>query len=105
MAVLNYKLTLAFTMNNGMAGNDDNDDNEDNNASTAAHCLGGIMDVTIYRVLPHAGLGLSVSLWEKEFECDNVVALGLTTVEVKRANANRVVDAIKEEREGMEPDS
>ncbi len=41
----------------------------------------------------------------QEFGCDFVVALGWTTVEVKRANANRVVDAIKEEREGMEPDS
>ena len=54
MAVLNYKLTLAFTTNDGVARNDDNDN--DNNASPAARCLGGIMDVTIYRVLPHAGL-------------------------------------------------
>ncbi len=95
---MNYKLTLAFT-NVGARDDDDDDD-------ASAACLGGMMDVTIYRPLPHTGLGLSVSSWGKEIGCDDVVALGfMTTVEVVRANANGVEDAIEEDREGVEPDS
>jgi hypothetical protein len=57
VAGLNYRLTLALLVG------------EDN------ICLGGIDGATIYKPLPHTGMGLRVKSWGRELGCDDVSAL------------------------------
>ncbi len=100
---MNYKMTLAF-MNDGA------NNNSDAHHDVSSTCLGGMMDVTIYKPLPHTGLGLTVSSWGKEIGCD--VALGLMTiaeedvvVDAEKENAHEVEGEMEEERKEVEPDA
>ena len=97
VAGLNYRLTLAL-----LAG-------EDN------ICLGGIDGATIYKPLPHTGMGLRVTSWGRELGCDDVSALMEVVParkeevsgkeEEEKENAAVVEGQMEEEREEVEPDA
>ncbi len=96
---MNYKLTLAFL--------------KESSDEYGITCLGGISDVTIYKPLPHTGMGLKVSSWGKEVGCDVVSALMMKNRENVLAkekeggkeNASVVAGEMEEDREEVEPDA
>ena len=114
---MNYRLTLAF-VNDG--ANNNNNNNGDANNDISSTCLGGMMDVTIYKPLPHTGMGLSVSSWGKEIGCDVVLGLmkenGVDAIakeegedvekeEEEEEKAHKVAYEMEEDREEVEPDA
>ena len=103
VAGLNYRLTLALLVG------------EDN------ICIGGIDGATIYKPLPHTGMGLRVTSWGRELGCDDVSALMEVVVllareeegiagkeeeaEDEKKNAAAVEGHMEEKREDVEPDA
>ena len=99
VAGLNYRLTLALLVG------------EDN------ICIGGIDGATIYKPLPHTGMGLRVTSWGRELGCDDVSALmevvlarkgginGKEEEEEEKENAAVVEGQLEEEREEVEPNA
>jgi hypothetical protein len=103
VAGLNYRLTLALLVG------------EDN------ICIGGIDGATIYKPLPHTGMGLRVTSWGGALGCDDVSALmGVIALpareeegiagkeeeaEDEKKKAAAVEGHMEEEREEVEPDA
>ncbi len=98
VAGLNYRLTLALLVGG-------------NNV-----CIGGIEGATIYKPLPHTGMGLRMTSWGRELGCDDVSALMEFVLARKKENAGKeeegekvnasvVEGQMEEEREEVEPDA
>ncbi|KAL9187151.1 hypothetical protein ACHAXT_010871 [Thalassiosira profunda] len=84
VAGLNYKLTIALFRGDT--------------------CMGAFK-VTVYKPLPHTGLGPSVTSWGKALRCDEITELVAGEKEMEEAKANTVEERMEEEREEVEPDA
>ena len=109
VAGLNYKLTLAI-----VEGGENTTNNNSNNNNIL--CRGFIRGITIYKPLPHTGLGLSVSSWGKPMDCNSAdkelldllhdaTMMDEDDEDDGKENALVVEDALEEEWEEVEPDT
>ena len=65
----------------------------------------GAFKVTVYKPLPHTGLGPSVTSWGKALRCDEIIELMEGVKGSEEAKANKVEERMEEEREEVEPDA